>query len=120
MGRDAPTSPDDPIVKGIDGIYKNNNPKSDVKYVIDEAKFGKSNLGKTKDGVQMSDDWLTGAKTGNNRILKGVNGDKELAEKIMDALDNGQVERVLTKVDSKGVTTTYRLDAGGKIIGDWP
>ncbi len=30
-----------------------------IKYVIDEAKFGSSQLGKTKDGPQMSDGWLT-------------------------------------------------------------
>ena len=120
IGRDVPTSPDDSIVKGIDGLYKNNNPNSEIKYVVDEAKFGSSKLGKTKDGLQMSDDWLTGTKTGNNRILDAVNGDKKLASTIEKALKKGQVERVLTKVDSKGVTTTFRLNAEGKIIGTWP
>ncbi len=120
IGRDILTSPDDSIVKGIDGLYKNNNPNSEIKYVVDEVKFGSSKLEKTKDGLQMSADWLTGAKTGNNRILDAVDGDKKLASAIEKALKRGQVERVLTKVDSKGVTTTFRLNEEGKIIGTWP
>jgi len=30
-GRSAPTSPDDKIVKGIDGIYVNEDPNSNIK-----------------------------------------------------------------------------------------
>lgn len=37
---------------------------------IDEAKFGSSQLGKTKDGRQMSNDWLNGAKTKKVEYLK--------------------------------------------------
>ena len=107
-------------MKGIDGLYKNNNPKSDVKYVVDEAKFGSSKLGKTKDGPQMSDDWLNGTKTGNDRILDAVGGDEKVARDIKKALERGQVDRVLTKVDSKGVTTTYRLNSKGEVVGTWP
>ena len=68
----------------------------------------------------MSDDWITGSKTGKNRILKAVDNDKELAETIEEALENGQVERVLSKVDKTGKVTTYKLDSNGKIIGEWP
>ncbi|WP_353846320.1 MULTISPECIES: hypothetical protein [unclassified Clostridium] len=116
VGRDAPATPNDKIVKGIDGLYKNKNPNSNIKYVIDEAKFGSSKLGKTKDGLQMSDDWIKG----NNRILKAVDGDEDLARKISKALDKGQVERVLSKIDSNGNVSTYRLDSSGKVIGIWP
>jgi len=59
IGGKVPTSPDDKITKGIDGIYINKNPNSNIKYVIDEAKFGKAGLSaKTRDGKQMSDSWL--------------------------------------------------------------
>jgi hypothetical protein len=116
VGRDAPTGPDDKIVKGIDGLYKNKNPESNIEYVVDEAKFGKSQLGTTKDGPQMSDDWLKG----RDRILKAVDGDKELAYTIKEALENGKVERVLSKVDSNGNVVTYRLNSKGEIIGIWP
>lgn len=101
-------------------LNKNYNPDSDIKYVIDEAKFGKSQLGTTKDGVQMSDDWLNGTNTGSNRILKAVDGDKKLANDITKALRQGKVERVLSKIDSDGSVTTYRLDADGNVTGEWP
>ena len=85
VGREAPKGPNDKIVKGIDGLYENMNPDSNIKYVIDEAKFRSSKLGNTKDNLQMSDDWITG----KNRILKAVDNDKELAETIEEALENG-------------------------------
>ncbi len=45
----------------------------------------------------MSDDWLTGVKTEKSRILKAVDGDKRLADKITKALERDKVERVLSK-----------------------
>ncbi|MCR6787002.1 hypothetical protein BK718_28835 [Bacillus thuringiensis serovar andalousiensis] len=120
VGKSAPTGINDKIVKGIDGLYENANPNSNIKYVIDEAKFGSSQLGKTKDGRQMSNDWLNGSETGKSRILKAVDGDEVLAEKIANALEDSEVERVLSKVDSSGNVKTYRLDEEGNNIGEWP
>ncbi|MFC8766652.1 T7SS effector LXG polymorphic toxin [Bacillus cereus] len=120
VGKSTPSSIDDKIVKGIDGLYENANPNSNIKYVIDEAKFGSSQLGKTKDGPQMSNDWLNGAKTRKSRILKAVDGDAKLASKITKALQDQEVERVLSKVDSSGNVKTFRIDAKGDIIGEWP
>ncbi|OJE48261.1 hypothetical protein BAQ48_17860 [Bacillus luti] len=120
VGKSAPSGINDKIVKGIDGLYENTNAESKIKYVIDEAKFGSSQLGKTKDGRQMSNDWLNGAKTRKSRILKAVDGDEVLAEEIKDALENGAVERVLSKVDSSGNVKTFRIDTKGDIIGEWP
>ncbi len=68
----------------------------------------------------MSNDWLLGIGSGKSRILKAVNGDDKLATEISDALENGQIERVLSKVNSKGETITFRLDSEGKIVGTWP
>ena len=68
----------------------------------------------------MSDDWLKGTKTEKSRILKAVGGDQKLADKIEDALDEGEVERVLSKVESSGNVKTFRLNAKGEIIGEWP
>lgn len=87
--------------------------------MIDEAKFGGGQLGKTKDGKQMSDGWLLGEKTGNDRIYNAVE-DKELAIKIMRSLEKNEVERVLSKVDSNGNVRTYKLDKNGNTIGEWP
>jgi len=39
VGRPAPSSIDDKMVRGIDGLYENTNLNSNVKYVVDEAKF---------------------------------------------------------------------------------
>ena len=117
---------DDPIHQGIDGLYRNNSYKEDgtgsnVQYVIDEAKFGTSNLSTdAKDGRQMSDSWLTGANTGNSRILAAVNNDEALATDIEQALKDGRAVRVLSKVDADGNVQTYELDANGKEIGPWP
>lgn len=120
IGRPTPTSLDDPMVKGIDGLYENLNPGSEIKYVIDEAKYGGAVLRNTRDGLQMSDDWLKGTCSGTDTILGAVNGDEKLAKKIRDALSDGQVEKVLSRVDKDGVVTTYLLDAVGEIIGTWP
>nr|WP_238535182.1 hypothetical protein [Fictibacillus macauensis] len=120
IGRKPPKTLDDKIVKGIDGLYENVNPNSKIKYIIDEAKFGSARLGKTKDGKQMSDGWLLGEKTNFNRILDYVNGDKKLAKKITKALEDNQVERILSKVDAHGNVKTVRLDANGHEIGVWP
>src|SRR5699024_3421752 len=105
---------------GIDGIYDNSNPNSNVKYVINEARFGSSRLGKTNDGKHMSDDWLMGATTKKSRILKAVDNDRVLAHKIKQALEDNELDRVLSKVDSSGNVKTFRLNENGDIIGEWP
>ena len=56
-------------------LYKNNDPNSDVKYVIDESKFGTSKLSTTKSGAkQMSEEWLfgDGENTKSSRIYKAL------------------------------------------------
>ncbi|HGA1022065.1 TPA: T7SS effector LXG polymorphic toxin [Bacillus cereus] len=120
VGKSAPSGINDKIVKGIDGLYENANAESKIKYVIDEAKFGSSQLGKTKDGRQMSNGWLTGVNTEKSRILKAVDGDNKLADKITKALERDKVERVLSKVDSSGKVKTFKIDAKGNIVGEWP
>jgi len=87
--------------------------------VIDESKFNTAQLGKTKKGIkQMSDEWLR-EKQGK-RILQAVNGDRRLKDDIIEALNNGAVEKVLSRVGKDGKVTTYRLNSNGEIIGFWP
>jgi len=113
IGDSAPGSLDDKIKKGIDGIYENANPPP--KYVIDEAKYNTSQLNPaTKDGPQMSDDWINGS----DRLENQVGPDK--AQEIREALENGEVDRVLSKVDESGKVTTYKLNSNGEVIGTWP
>ncbi|MBQ0151711.1 MAG: DUF4280 domain-containing protein [Chryseobacterium sp.] len=113
IGDDAPSGLDDTIKKGIDGIYENANPPP--KYVIDEAKYDTSKLSqKPKDGPQMSDDWIKGSK----RLENQVGEDK--AREIAKALDKGEVDRVLSKIDKNGKVTTYKINADGTIGDPWP
>jgi hypothetical protein len=106
IGDDAPGGLDDIGHKGIDGIYENTTPPP--KYIIDEAKFGSSQLGHTKDGKQMSDKWV------EKRLYDAVG-----KEKADDIISNGY-EKVLSQVDKNGNVTTKILDSKGNIAGQWP
>lgn len=103
---------DDAGHNGIDGIYENKTPPP--KYVIDEAKFDKSPLGQTSDGKQMSDSWIEGSKRLENQV------GTEKAKEITDALQNGEVEKVVSRVDKDGNVTTYHVDKNGNIGNPWP
>ena len=74
-----------PIHKGLDGVYYNRN--GQPSYIIGEAKYGRSVLIKTRDGVQMSDDWIRGS----NRLVNSVGDD--LADQI---LKSGYDKMVIT------------------------
>ena len=76
IGDPAPTSINDSIKHGIDGIYENTTPPPS--YVIDEANDGTSQLGSTKSGKQMSDSWV------NDRLESQVGEDK--AREIQKAM----------------------------------
>lgn len=111
IGDPPPTGLDDTLKKGIDGIYENSNPPP--KFVIDEAKYGSSQLNpNTLDGPQMSNDWV------RNRLKDQVG--KKKADEIMQAMDEGEVDKVLSKIDETGNVTTQRIDASGKVTGPWP
>lgn len=79
---------------GIDGVWKHGSPPPD--YIITEAKFGKSRLGNTQDGPQMSDQWIRGS----GRLEKATS--KREAAAIRRALFSGRVEKRLHKVDATG------------------
>ncbi len=97
IGRPAPSGIDDPIVKGIDGIYKNQTPPPS--YVINETKWGSSKINQhTLDGPQMSEEWVV------NRLDKL---DDETRMNLQDALESGDVDFVISKVDTSGKVSTY-------------
>ena len=111
IGNNPPSTLNDKLRQGIDGIYENSKPPP--KYIINEAKYGTGKLKKTKDGKQMSDDWIKG----NERLQKQVG--KKKAENIKEAIRKGEVDKVLSEIDETGKVTTYKLDADGNKIGKW-
>lgn len=110
IGDPAPTSINDSIKHGIDGIYENTTPPPS--YVIDEAKYGTSQLGSTKSGKQMSDSWV------NDRLESQVGEDK--AREIQKAMSKGNVDKVISRIDEKGNVITNKLNSAGEIISSWP
>ena len=95
-----------PGANGIDGVYKNPSPPPD--YVIMEAKYNTAKLGKTADGKQMEDKWVS-------RRLEDSVGKIE-ADSIKEAMDNGTAEKWLLRVDEQGNVTGKILDSAGNII----
>lgn len=99
---------------GIDDLFRVNRPDAD--FVVVEYKFGSSQLGKTLDGVQMSDQWLTGGATNYNRILESVSNNVEVADEIAVSLTRGRVEKWVVHTDPLGNVTVGLVDANGKFI----
>ncbi|GIM58641.1 hypothetical protein [Capnocytophaga canimorsus] len=44
---------------------------------------------------------------------------EDIARDIEKAMSRGEVDRVLSKIDTNGNVTTYKLDDLGNIIGNW-
>jgi len=61
----------------------------------------------------MSDDWILGTTTGNNRIIGEVG--EEIGNDIIDA----GYTRVLSKVQPDGTIIYKELDEFGYSIGSW-
>lgn len=98
--------------QGLDGVYYNPNGKPP--YVIADAKFGSATLKGTNDGLQMTDDWIFGKITGNNRLVEDVGKD------IADDIEMMGYEKVLVHIDGKtGECTAQILNDSAKGIGAW-
>jgi hypothetical protein len=82
--------------------------------VVTEYKYGSSTLGSTKDGLQMSDDWLRGVNTGRDRLADAVG--RETSTLIEDAFKSGTAQKWLVRVDEGGNVTSQVLDGLGKAI----
>jgi Possible hemagglutinin (DUF637) len=96
--------------QGIDDLYKVTT--ANVDYVIVEYKFGTSPLGKTVDGVQMSDGWVAGGE----RVLNAVGGNPAQAASINKAIEAGRIEKWVVHTDPAGGTSIWIVDAAGKYI----
>lgn len=83
---------------GIDGVWKHASPPPD--YVITEAKYHKSRLGKTiNSGKQMSDQWIL-----SDRRLERAVGPRA-ARRILSAMTAGRVEKRLHQIAPDGTLT---------------
>ena len=113
MGDDRIVSLDDKIHHGIDGVYKNNNPNVQPKYVVAEAKYGSSQLGNTKNsGRQMSDAWIS-------KNLDKVVG-PEVADDILTEGYSRELFRVKTSPGTNGgvkaTTSVKTIDSKGYVV----
>ncbi len=120
MGSSEVGDVNDTIVKGIDGVYKRTVMAPDgtlkTEYVVAEAKYGTSQLGQTKTGQQMSDQWI------NARLDKAMG---EPAVRQMEAeLVAGtasvtkEVVRISdpTSVDMKNSSSNVKIENLGNLI----
>jgi len=101
-----------PGSQGIDGIYRHPNPPPD--FVITEAKYNTSPLGKTKDGKQMSDEWVTDTRLQNAGLSKLER------DQILEGLEDndGTVQKLLIRNKLDNNIEVKELDNYAKSIGD--
>ncbi|CDM67394.1 Hypothetical protein CM240_0224 [Clostridium bornimense] len=105
---DKVTDLNEPTHHGIDGVYYKAD--GEPKYIIGEAKYGSSTLGNTKDGKQMSSNWI------DKRLVDAVgetNADKIIMEKMLNA-DN--IKSQLVHISDKGEITISILDDEANIV----
>jgi len=102
---------------GIDAIYKFSRNGID-RFAIVEYKFGTSELGITRDGLQMSDDWLFGSGTKRNRIFEYVNKNSALTYDIDCALKSDRAIKLLVHTNSFGAVSVGVLDKDAKLISN--
>lgn len=108
IGDDAPDSLDSKIRHGIDGIYENLTPLP--KFVIDETKYETSMLSQTQKGPQMG---LTWVKDKILRLEKKGIITPGLSRKINRALDNNEVDRIVSRIFEKGKVVTKKIRVQG-------
>ena len=93
---------DAPMKKGIDGVFEKNG-----EYYIVESKYrGTAKLKDTKDGPQMSDNWINGS----NRLKNAVD------EKTLKVIEDNGYKRILSEVSPDGKIIYKELDKNGKIL----
>jgi hypothetical protein len=102
ISKEGVTSLDDKGHQGIDGVYE--NPDGVPKYLIEDSKYGSSQLSETKDGKQMSDEWV------DKRLDEAVG--KEKADEIrMEQIENpDNVGKEVAHIDSEGNVTYTDID----------
>jgi hypothetical protein len=102
ISKEGITSLDDKGHQGIDGVYE--NPNGIPKYRIIDSKYGSSQLSETKDGKQMSDEWI------DKRLDEAVGKEKadEIRAEQIENPDN--VSKEVAHIDSDGNVEYTNVD----------
>lgn len=84
--------------------------------MIAENKYGSSSLKpKTKDGPQMSDDWINGRNRLDNAV--GVEKADLIREEMITNPQN--IQKVLSEIDTSGNVTMYKINPDGSKEDLW-
>jgi len=98
---------DSPKGAGIDGLWKKTGPPTE--YVVTDAKYGKSGLGSTKYGDQLSNEWI-------NHHLKSLGLPDEELVAIKKAMRDKKLKRIVQQVDNEGSILERLVNESGKFI----
>ena len=97
--KNIPKNMEDKGHQGIDAIFEKNG-----KFIIVESKYGSSELNpETDDGKQMSINWI------KNNLKKYCEGNDNFYNKLVKAINEGNVKCMVSKIDKNLDTTTYKL-----------
>lgn len=106
---------DQGLQTGIDGVFF--NPNGNPQFIITESKFRTTPprspqdlLSNTRDGLQLSDSWITGEVTRRRRLRDEVG--RDLSRQIL--LEG--YERKLVHINPLGEVTIHELDYLGNIV----
>ncbi|MDC8805598.1 hypothetical protein PRZ61_19275, partial [Halomonas pacifica] len=104
-----------PGTQGIDGVYRNANPPPE--FVITEAKYNRARLGKTRDGRQMSDNWLLANDSQRLRSAGLNESDRRRIQRGLQRGDADIVEKHLIRNLPDGSMRASKLNQRGYVSG---
>lgn len=109
LSNDMVTDIDENGHQGIDGVYY--NPDGNPQYIIVDSKYGSAQLNPdTKDGKQMSENWI------DKRLDKDVGKEKADDIRMEKLLNPDNVGSYVAHVDKEGNVTYDKLDGDANVI----
>lgn len=109
ISNDMVTDIDENGHQGLDGVYY--NPDGDPQYLIVDSKYGSAQLNpNTKDGKQMSENWI------DKRLDKDLGKEKADEIRMEKILNPDNVGSYVAHVKEDGTVTYDKLDADANIV----
>lgn len=109
ISSDMVTDIDESGHQGLDGVYYNPNGKP--KYIIADSKYGSAQLNpETKDGKQMSENWI------DKRLDQAVGKEKADEIRMEKMKDPDSVGSYVSHVDSEGNVKFDKLDNNANVV----